>query len=577
MLTAAVLVSSVFMTSCGGEKPSESGGEASTGGSTSAGDSASADSDAGEDSNFNELGTFPIVKEKEELIVMTYPNGSVVDMDAYWMTPWYEEKTNVHVNWIVAPVEQFKEKLQISFASEDEIDYVTSSGMGGIPNSEADIARFASQGFIIPLNDIIEKNNPNMLALLDEHEGFRERITTPDGNIYTFAALNECYHCFAANKMYFNKTFCDNLGLDLPTTTEEFRDVLKQIMENDANQNGEADEIGIVGASSGATRMVSTFLMNAFAYDDGTNRLYLDNGKVTASFVSDEWRDGLRYLKSLYDDGLIYKETFTQDAAAAAMVNSQKYENVVAALPNMHYGTVGTRAAGEPVRNIDYVAIAPLKGPDGVQQTYWNYYSGMGMSGYIPSTSTKADLVARWVDWFMSEEGNMTLMNGIEGVGWEQPDEGATGVDGSPATYKLIVREEGDEYYGSVTWNQKFPHNNTAAARLGQQSPSDIFAPDGTGAEAAYYTFTRDNYAPYAMPQDMILPPLFYSEEQISSIAQYQTNINTYVDEAIARFIVGELDIENDWEKYLSEINNMDLEGYLAVVQEAYDSSSYKQ
>lgn len=563
MLTALLLVASAAMTSCG-----DSGNETST-----AENSTTASNE--EESNFNPVGTFPIVKEKEELIVMTYPATSVVDMDSYWMTPWYEEKTNVHVNWIVTPAEQFKEKLQISFASEDEMDFVTSSGMAGIPNSESDIARFASQGFIIPLNDIIEENNPCMNALLDEHEGFRERITTPDGNIYTFAAYNECYHCYSPNKMYFNKTFCDNLNLELPTTTEEFREVLKQIIANDANQNGEADEIGIVGVASDPTRLVSTFLMTSFTYDDGTNRLYLDDGKVTASFVSEEWREGLRYLKSLYDEGLIYKESFVQDAAAAGKVNSQKYENVVAALPNMHYGTVGTRETGEPVRNIDYVAIAPLEGPDGTRQAYWNYYVNMGMSGYIPSTSTKAELVARWVDWFMSEEGNMVLMNGIEGIGWEQPDEGATGVDGSPATYKLIQREEGDEYYNAVSWNQKFPHNNTQAARLGMQSPSDIFAEDGTGAEAAYYTFTRDNYAPYAMPQEMILPPLFYSEEQIGSIAQYQTNINTYVNEAIARFIVGEMDIENDWEKYLSEINSMDLESYLAVVQEAYDASPY--
>lgn len=58
----------------------------------------------------------------------------------------------------------------------------------------------------------------------------------------------------------------------------------------------------------------------------------------------------------------------------------------------------------------------------------------------------------------------------------------------------------------------------------------------------------------------------------MDEIAESKTTINTYVNETIARFSVGALDIENDWDDYLAELDAMGLERYIEVSREAYEA-----
>ena len=50
-------------------------------------------------------------------------------------------------------------------------------------------------------------------------------------------------------KIWINQTWLDNLGLDVPTTTEELYTVLKAFKENDPNGNGIQDEYPLVGGT----------------------------------------------------------------------------------------------------------------------------------------------------------------------------------------------------------------------------------------------------------------------------------------------------------------------------------------
>ena len=63
----------------------------------------------------------------------------------------------------------------------------------------------------------------------------------------------------------------------------------------------------------------------------------------------------------------------------------------------------------------------------------------------------------------------------------------------------------------------------------------------------------------------------------ISEMAQLMTNINTYVEESIAKFIIGDLKIDSDWDKYLTELNKLGLPRYLEIIQTTYDNSPFKK
>ena len=52
----------------------------------------------------------------------------------------------------------------------------------------------------------------------------------------------------------------------MPTTTEEFYEVLKAFKTQDPNGNGKADEIPLIGSKDGWNQRPQDFLMNAFVY-----------------------------------------------------------------------------------------------------------------------------------------------------------------------------------------------------------------------------------------------------------------------------------------------------------------------
>ncbi|MDL2233125.1 hypothetical protein LJC63_06040 [Ruminococcaceae bacterium OttesenSCG-928-L11] len=128
-----------------------------------------------------------------------------------------------------------------------------------------------------------------------------------------------------------------------------------------------------------------------------------------------------------------------------------------------------------------------------------------------------------------------------------------------------------------MVWDQHFPNFRNAAFRHGQQQPDDMMNPDGTGLEKHLYSLSVENYAPYAIDVNDIIPPLYYASEHVSEVAQLTTNINTYVEESIAKFIIGDLNVETDWDRYLNELNNLGLDRYLEIIQLSYDNSAFSK
>ena len=79
-------------------------------------------------------------------------------------------------------------------------------------------------------------------------------------------------------------------------------------------------------------------------------------------------------------------------------------------------------------------------------------------------------------------------------------------------------------------------------------------------------------YHEYAADVATIVPNMPYTEAQSKQIAEYTLSVGAYANSATIRFITGDMDVEADWDAYLAELNKMDVDGYVKVMQEAYDS-----
>ena len=526
-------------------------------------------------SNFNTLGTYPIVRQKETITVVIGDSSTTFNGDTNWMTRFYEDKTNVKVNWYVIAEEQFKERANLALSSGEQIDVFIVGNSGFTEYSNTEYMRLAEQRMILPIQDYIEQDTVQLKQRLTEQEGWREVLTLPNGNIYAIPSLNDCYHCRYYGKMWINMEFLNNLNLRIPTTTEEFRQMLIAFRDRDANGNGDPnDEIPMMGAIDTWSARVDTFLMSAFIYDDGENRLFLDNGRVVAAYMQPEFQEGLRYLNSLYRDGLISRDSFTIRRNDRAVVNSAKYESIIGAIPNLHHG-IGTRESGQPVRWIDYEPIPPLRGPRGVQITRYDHYGQFVRAGFIPATSKNPALIMRWLDWFYTDEGSIALFYGGKGIGWDDPLPGDTGPDGTPARLRTLTIQPDNPYYGNQRWGQRFPQYATFQFRNLTATAANARAEDGSGLERFLFQYSQRNYAPYAAKVETILPPLYYGENDMLEMTTLATNINTYVEESIARFVVGEMNIDTGWTTFLNNLRNLGIDRYLQIIQNTYNASSF--
>jgi putative aldouronate transport system substrate-binding protein len=183
---------------------------------------------------------------------------------------------------------------------------------------------------------------PNLKAYMAKNPGLKGMMTAIDGKIYGLPNINECYHCGYCEKMWINKDWLDKLGLKVPTTTDEFYAVLKAFRDKDPNGNDKKDEIPYMGCASDSWQGDS-FLMNAFVLDTGDQytfgkteiRTYYDvkTGKVMSIYDRPEYKEGLKYIKRLYSEGLVYSGSFTQKLDQFKQIIGSEPE-VVGAFPN---------------------------------------------------------------------------------------------------------------------------------------------------------------------------------------------------------------------------------------------------
>lgn len=210
-------------------------------------------------------GEFPIVKEKITLKVLLSQTNGVSDYVDNEYTKWLEEKTNIHLEFDIAPMnaDEFKQKLNLVLASGQLPDVIINFG---IPLDQQQV--LADQGLIIPVDDLIAKYGDEFATVMKDIPQIKEVTSLSDGKMYSLPNINECYHCSLSHKAWIYKPWLDKLGLEVPTTTEELEKVLLAFKEKDPNGNGKADEVPWSGAQTGSWHAeIDAFVMNSFVLD----------------------------------------------------------------------------------------------------------------------------------------------------------------------------------------------------------------------------------------------------------------------------------------------------------------------
>ena len=137
-------------------------------------------------SNYTEIGTYaPLCNEPEKLTVMLPITASVEDITTNTFSVDLGASTNVEVTWIGIPEAAWTEQRNLMMADGNYPDIIISSGSAGYW-SNADIAKYADEGILLPLNYYIENCMPGYQSFLATRGNLLEQTVSPDGNIYAW-------------------------------------------------------------------------------------------------------------------------------------------------------------------------------------------------------------------------------------------------------------------------------------------------------------------------------------------------------------------------------------------------------
>lgn len=520
-LIMTVIATTSILAGCGS---SESGGKDESGLAT----------------NINKTG-YPIVNEEITLNAVTYVAPTNGDFNEMSMLNELEEKTGIDVVYDCIPSNTWAEKKNLILASGDLPDLFFGGGL-----SDADITKYGKQGMFIPLEGLIEEYAPNLKKLLDENPEVKKAITSPDGHIYTVPYVDSFMPETIPDNIFINKTWLDQLGLEVPKTTEEFYNVLKAFKESDPNGNGKTDEIPFTyRANERFTGELSMF--GAFGVLDNREHLMVKDGEVVFSPMEDGYKEAIKWFNKLYTEGLIDQEVFTHDGSQYTAKGKNEEMIVGSFIIYADENYVGNDRALN-----DYVALEPLKGPNGDQ--LWNRYKNTIQfdKAAITSANQNPEATIRFLDELFDQDFSLR-------VHWGELDQNIA-KDGDQ--YSILTPPEGMSV-------DQFRFKNSPGPNAPGIMSEDIYSRFTFASDKERKIERYEIYDKYATNEP--LPIIRFTEDQSNTISTVFIDIDNYVKEMKAKWITGQRDVEADWNEYKDQLQKLGVDKYVQAYKEGYE------
>lgn len=506
--------------------------------------------------DLNEVGTYPIAKETTALSILMQQDVLVEDYDTNAFTKWIEDTCNVDLQFELLPAgTDGTDKLALMLSSGQKLPDVINMGMTTLQDYI-----YGSAGIVADLTDYYQTSayfiNQRVEAYPDID--LLDPVTVADGKIYCIPRYYNETIGLTHSRLWMNMEFLSNLGLEVPATTEEFYQVLKAFKGQDANGNGIDDEIPLLPAD---TTYLMGYLMNAFIYCNPSNNYYtLTDGTVGVCYTEDAFREGLRYMHKLCEEGLLSPLTFTQTGDQLKQtVDGDGVTPTVGSFIHFATSLSLNNYATNPFTP-KYAAIAPLSGPEGVCLT--EYTPTVAQPQWHITTYCKnPELAFRVGDFLTSEEAFLRGRIGEPEKHWQYAEPGLPSFfEGRDAKYTFV--SIWNETQNSM-WRLNIPGFTV--------DDLDLRHFDGNPVNATYTcALSWPEYSECIPEKGAYVPTLIFTPDEVDSINEIQSTLLSFVNESIARFVTGDLDVESDWDAFLGELDAIELQTFLEISQTAY-------
>lgn len=548
-LSLAVIMAAGMMAGCSKEKGKESLNENPSKDNPTA--TVSPTAPEGENSAESEK---KLEKWPEKVTLTWYLRGKE---DEYYQHLWQdmeaikaiEEATNIKIEFKVAT----NDDSYIPMMTSGEYpDIITAKNMERYPGR---LAAMYKDGISIKVDDLIDEYMPNLKKVLEDNPAIAKDLKLDSGEYTFFSQLydTEDEADRQAKSVYglgIRKDWLDAVGKDVPTTIDEWYDVLKAFKTQDPNGNGQQDEEPICFASSGWKYFLS-------AYGITEDPTIGADGKVIFGFATDAYKQYLETMNKWYNEGLIYnffektsmqdrEERVTNNLAGAWKADAPHFDTKDSYLSRLR----------EKVPTAEFAAVPwPKATADGVHYTYSDIASFSRDTTIITSNCKNKEAAAFLIDYFYSEEGSSLITWGIDGKSYDV-------VDGKKVL-KPEMADEMDYYNSKVPTLYKYADSGIVNFPSFGEYSDFLLSTKSEGFIEACTVWSQGEM--YKMPYPAQLSP-----EQKDEVDSATEGMSGYINEMRYKFITGEEPLTN-FDAYVDQLELMGLNTLLKVWQECYD------
>ena len=511
-------------------------------------------------------GELPLVKEGENLTlkIAVKAKADSGDPEDVWMWAFVKEKMNINVE-----IEQTLEPddyRALAFNSDNLPDVFLDMDITPVEM----VSYGMEEKILISLTPYINETiMPSLSGIYEENPEWKERITCPDGNIYSLGLISSPSDVGAMPRLFLNGTWLQEAGMEIPTTLEAFTEMLQTF------QSRGADITPIGGGYESVNPCV--LLLSAFGYvtnDPQGLSPALRNGKVVIPYGDKEvYGEYLRLMKDYYDKGYISQDFYTVDTTSVSGEIAAGKVGVIADPPHLHLKETFT----------EWPAVKPLTSEYSQTPVWYASQGTITTGGFAVTDKCKyPELACRFADFFYchmyyAQYGPMAGSDDTLGMvcGWK--------IDPSASGYAVYDDFTNDPKYAGLTSNYTYrlaELNGWPSSSLGYEIGKypEMFALQGleyeekfdlTTGEGWYRAGVTDHLLPYAV---MGYPQIaFYSQDAASKIADLKTVLDGYAETQSAQFITGARSLD-ELDDYFRTLESMEFSQYLSYYEDYYES-----
>jgi ABC-type glycerol-3-phosphate transport system substrate-binding protein len=441
------------------------------------------------------------------------------------------EKFNIKIKIITSPYETWIEKYNIYVTSGDIPDLSVTTGPG-----TASFNDWAAQGIYMDLLDLYNQHCPNIQKYLSDD--IVEAHKMEGGKLYGIPkpSLSDTTYAIRAD-------WLRNLNLEMPKTLDELYVILKAFKDNDPDQNNKDDTYGLCAEDTLST---IDFIFRAFGCSVPPNRaenwIPDGNGKLTSAILAPGMKDAIVYLNKLFQEGILDQEwMLTKSQAWQDKIFTGKVGFMAASYQQMINFTEAKIKANDPACELQ--VVDGVTGPTGLNVRPMQ--KGFYMVSSISKDVTRPEKILEFIDFLMTDEGDIMIQNGLEGLTYTKSADGS-----------IVRDEEAIKNYG-MEGGHKF--------RQIMQSTKINVLPKDDPRSAGLTEMAQILYEGPFYPAPTLQPS---SLKEVATIQGAD-----YVMNSVAQIVITEGDPAAEWDAFIENWKKTGGDKLIQEINELYEAN----